>query len=402
MRVAHCGQQAGGHRFGFRAELGMYGCHDDVEPAERILVLVERAGIENVALDAGEQPKIRAHAGVHGGHGLQLAFEPLGAQAVGDRQPRRVIGQNGPPVAQGAGRTGHVLERAAAVRPVGVQVAVPGARGREVPAGAGVRVGFGLEAGEVARYRSCRCLGDHLGGGPAPPPAALRPVRLPPGPVEGRGRRRPRCGRPAHGTAMLRAIRGGRRSGAELRPGSWQEGSTGGVDDRAGDAGGLVGVGSHRGLLPARSGDGLTGSVGRRVDWHAAAWAGARGDARRRGWDGTHRDRHAEHLRARGRRGAGAVRPRHPSGRRGTPRTGAGRPCAGRLRERQLRPAGAPTTAKSSKPPSQAGTPNWSSRSRRTRTPSSSSRHGTPSSSKRHWPTYWASSASGGSCCAGA
>ena len=58
--------------------------------------------------------------------------QPLGGEAVGDRQPRRVVGERQVVVAEAAGGLDHLLDRRAAVGPVGVgvQVALDGGADR--------------------------------------------------------------------------------------------------------------------------------------------------------------------------------------------------------------------------------------------------------------------------------
>ena len=70
----------------------------------------------------------------------ELPGQPLGAQPVGDPQPRRVVGQHQVVVAELDRGEGHLLDRRPAVGPVGVGVQVApqqrrAARGRRPPAG---------------------------------------------------------------------------------------------------------------------------------------------------------------------------------------------------------------------------------------------------------------------------
>ena len=107
--------------------------------------------VEDVDLDAGQQPE-RRQLLVELGHDVELAQQPLRRQAVGDGQPRRVVGQHEVVVAEVAGGPGHLVDRAAAVGPVAVRVQVAAQRGPQVRTALGHRpVGRRLELVEVVR-----------------------------------------------------------------------------------------------------------------------------------------------------------------------------------------------------------------------------------------------------------
>ena len=123
VRVADRGHHPLGHRAGGHPELGVHAGHHHVEPGEQVLALVQRAIVEDVDLDAGQDAE-RREFGIQPGDQGELGFQPLGGQPIGHREPGRVIGQRDPFVAQRAGRLGHLARRAAPVRPVRVGVAV--------------------------------------------------------------------------------------------------------------------------------------------------------------------------------------------------------------------------------------------------------------------------------------
>ena len=65
----------------------MHRCHDDVQPLEQLRLLVEAAVLEDVHLDAGEQPE-RCQLGVHLVDDVQLLTQPFRRQTVGHLQGR--------------------------------------------------------------------------------------------------------------------------------------------------------------------------------------------------------------------------------------------------------------------------------------------------------------------------
>ena len=84
--------------------------------AEHVVVVIERAVLEDVDLDAGEDPE-RRHLLVERGHIDELLLQPLLAQPVGDRQARRMIGQHHVVVAETACGASHRLDRRSPVAP---------------------------------------------------------------------------------------------------------------------------------------------------------------------------------------------------------------------------------------------------------------------------------------------
>ena len=136
-------QHARGHRGSIHPELGVHAGHHDVELRQQVLVLVQRTVLKDVDLNPAQDAK-RRQLFVQLLDDLELLPQPLGVEAVGDRQSGAVIGQGPIGVAQLLRRFGHFTDRAAAVRPVRVAVAVTlqpveqtgrlGAQGREVVA----------------------------------------------------------------------------------------------------------------------------------------------------------------------------------------------------------------------------------------------------------------------------
>ena len=123
VRVGDGGDHPRGHVLGRHPQLGVDAADHDVEPGQQVVVLVERAVEVDVALDAGQDAE-RRELLVEPGHDVELVLEPLAGQAVGDGEPRRVVGEHDVLVAQRLGRPGHLLDVRAAVGPVAVRVAV--------------------------------------------------------------------------------------------------------------------------------------------------------------------------------------------------------------------------------------------------------------------------------------
>ena len=99
----------------------------DVEPGEEVGLLVERAVLVDVDLDAGQDAK-RRQLPVERRDLRQLCLEPLDGEAVGHRQPRRVVGDDDVLVAERDGGLGHLADRRAAIGRLGVRVAVAAQR----------------------------------------------------------------------------------------------------------------------------------------------------------------------------------------------------------------------------------------------------------------------------------
>ena len=81
----------------------MHAGHDHVELAEQAVFLVERSVLEDVDLDAAQHPERRQHLVQIGDH-LLLLPQPLGGQAAGDLEPRRVVGDRAVGVTQAPAR----------------------------------------------------------------------------------------------------------------------------------------------------------------------------------------------------------------------------------------------------------------------------------------------------------
>jgi hypothetical protein len=77
VRVAYCGHHPLGHRPGGHPQLGMHAGHHDVEPAQQVLALVQRAVVQDVDLDPGQDPERRELA-VQRVDQLELIAKPFG------------------------------------------------------------------------------------------------------------------------------------------------------------------------------------------------------------------------------------------------------------------------------------------------------------------------------------
>ena len=66
------------------AQLRVHARDDDVELGEQLVLLVERAVLEDVDLDAGQDPE-RRQLLVELGDDVELLAQPLGGESVGDR-----------------------------------------------------------------------------------------------------------------------------------------------------------------------------------------------------------------------------------------------------------------------------------------------------------------------------
>src|SRR3546814_7369562 len=74
-----------GHLVAWHAQLGVHARHDHVETLEHVLVLVERAVLEDVDLDAGEDPE-RSQLLVQALDLVELLEQPLPVEPVRDGQ----------------------------------------------------------------------------------------------------------------------------------------------------------------------------------------------------------------------------------------------------------------------------------------------------------------------------
>lgn len=122
-RIAYGGDHAAGHRPRVHAQFGVHRHHHDVQPFQQPGLLVQRSVVEDVALDPREQPERGPPAIEFRDHG-QLFPQTVGGQAAGHGEPRRMVGEHRPLVPEPGGGPAHRLDRAAAVRPVGVQMTV--------------------------------------------------------------------------------------------------------------------------------------------------------------------------------------------------------------------------------------------------------------------------------------
>ena len=105
-----------------------------------------------------------ASSSLSSGHHVELLAQPLRREAVGHGQPRRVVGQHDVLVAEVAGRTRHLVDRAAAVGPQRVGVQVAAQRRSHRRAALGDRPDRrGLELGEVLRHLALAGLHRHRG-----------------------------------------------------------------------------------------------------------------------------------------------------------------------------------------------------------------------------------------------
>jgi hypothetical protein len=143
----------------------------DIELAQQVVPLIERAVLEDVDLDAGQDAE-RGELGVQPADELELRAQQLGGQPGGHGQPRRVVGERDPLVTDVAGRLGHLLGRAAAVGPVRVRVAVPAQRGPQRGRVSGRRLPE--QPAQIVRFLAAGRLGDGFGGGRAYPGQRLQ------------------------------------------------------------------------------------------------------------------------------------------------------------------------------------------------------------------------------------
>ena len=169
----------------------MHAGHHDVEAIQQFRGLVQRPVLQDVDLDAGEQPDLRVACavacrsgpGADPGDHIQLFGEALGAQAVRDPERGRVVGQGQVLTAQRPGRVQHGLDRRTAVGPVAVRVQVAAEACQQLPPAGGERFGASFAQGrKVVGNAAVDRLGDHLEGPVADPlhplqPAVRRPCR---------------------------------------------------------------------------------------------------------------------------------------------------------------------------------------------------------------------------------
>ena len=210
-RIRDRGHHPGRHVGGRHAQLGVDAGHDDVQLGQQRGVLVERAVLEDVDLDPGEDPE-RRQLLVELTHHVQLASQPLGGEPVGDGEPWRVVAQHHPLVPQVARRPRHLRDRRAAVRPVRVGVAVTLERRPQGGACAGRDVswlpGQRLDLGQIGRYVAALRLEHDAGGGRPHPLEVLQRARGQPGlQLTGGQLVDRRCGRPKGPHPVRRLVR---------------------------------------------------------------------------------------------------------------------------------------------------------------------------------------------------
>ena len=171
--VAHGRDHAPGHRLGVHLQLGVHRGHAYVEAAQHLLGLVQGAVVEDVDLDALQQPEASPVRGVvevcidrldH----LELAGQARDGEAVGDGEPGRVVGEDEVVVAELDRGEGHLLDRRTPVGPVAVGVQVAPQCG---PDGATAldegSADLLLELREPGRHPALHRRLDHLGRGRA-------------------------------------------------------------------------------------------------------------------------------------------------------------------------------------------------------------------------------------------
>jgi hypothetical protein len=141
---------------------------DEVETAQQAGCLVERAVVEDVDLDSGEDPE-RRHLVVQRRDDVELLLQPLCGQPARHLQPGRVVGEHDVLVAEVAGRLRHLGDGRAAVGPVRVQVAVAAQRREQVDRHlAAQRLGDApgrdvAYAGQLAQRPRFRAVGELVG-----------------------------------------------------------------------------------------------------------------------------------------------------------------------------------------------------------------------------------------------
>jgi hypothetical protein len=117
------GQHALRHGGRLHAQLGVHTGDDDVQLGQQVEVLVERAVLEDVHLNAGQDPEGRQIL-VQLRQDAKLVPQPLSVEPVRHGEAGAVVGQDQVLVAQRTRRLCHFADRAATVGPVRVGVAV--------------------------------------------------------------------------------------------------------------------------------------------------------------------------------------------------------------------------------------------------------------------------------------
>ena len=158
------------------AQLRVHAGDNDVESCEQILLLVERAVLEDVDLDAGEDAE-RRQLFVELGDDLELLAQPLGAEPVRNLQRRRVVGERHVLMTEIAACRGHQsMGDRRRTSPSEVQVALQ--RGADRRPGPSSGAASGLETGEILGHLAGEGLHDHPGGAAADAEAGPGGVRV--------------------------------------------------------------------------------------------------------------------------------------------------------------------------------------------------------------------------------
>ena len=157
-----------GHLRLVHPQLRVHARDDDVEPLQHVVGEIEGAVLEDVDLHARQDPEVvpgRGDVGVDRGDLVELLGQPLPVEAVGDREPRRMVGLHHVLVTERHRRRRHGLDGGAAVAPRRVQVAVALERVAVDLAGFGDRhLRLGLDLRQVRRLLAVERLGDHRRG----------------------------------------------------------------------------------------------------------------------------------------------------------------------------------------------------------------------------------------------
>ncbi len=123
VRIGHRLDHSPRHRRRIHRQLGVHAGHHHVEALEEFGFLIKRTVLENVDLDAGQDPHRRDRVAQFVDD-VELLAQALGRQAVGDFEARRVVRQRAVLVPQFLCREHHFLDRGRPIGPVGVHVQV--------------------------------------------------------------------------------------------------------------------------------------------------------------------------------------------------------------------------------------------------------------------------------------
>ncbi len=159
--IGHRPHHPAGHRGSIHPELGVNAGHHDVQPGQQCRILIQRAVLEDVHLDPGQDAK-RCESLAQLVDNVQLMRESLGGKAVGDGEPWGVVGQRAVLVAEGGRGGHHLFDRRGAVRPVRVAVQVAAQCGSYVASAEIVCIATQLD--QCIGFTPGPRLGDHGGG----------------------------------------------------------------------------------------------------------------------------------------------------------------------------------------------------------------------------------------------